>query len=198
VKLPPDFFGRETVTVARELLGKRLVRNLDGRRLSGLICETEAYVGESDSACHASRGRTARTEVMYGPPGRYYVYLIYGMHHMLNIVTATEGAPEAVLIRALIPEEGIERMHALRGDAPPARLADGPGKLCQALAIDRTLNGQPVTGDSLWLEPGIAVPEGDIRATPRIGIGYATPEDQRRLWRFVLDGQGAGYKVTGR
>ncbi len=187
MKLPRSFFARDTLSVARELLGKRLVRSLDGERLSGLIVETEAYVGEEDSACHASRGCTPRTRVMYGPPGHFYVYLIYGMYHMLNIVTAEKGQPEAVLIRALLPLEGIERMRANRGGAPPARLTDGPGKLCQALAIDRTLNGVPVDGESLWLEEGPEVPEEEVRTSPRIGIGYAREEDQKRHWRFHVD-----------
>lgn len=187
MKLKRSFFARDTVTVARDLLGRRLVRNLDGERLSGLIVETEAYVGESDTACHASRGCTPRTRVMYGPPGHYYVYLIYGMYHMLNIVTAAEGQPEAVLIRALWPQEGVARMRELRGGVSPKRLADGPGKLCQALAIDRRLNGEPVDGDELWLEQGVVVPEEKVLTSPRIGIGYASEEDQARHWRFHVD-----------
>ncbi len=187
VKLDAAFFARPTPEVARDLLGRRLVRRLEGERLSGIIVETEAYVGESDTACHASRGCTPRTRVMYGPPGRYYVYLIYGMHHMLNIVTAAEGEPEAVLIRALWPEEGLERMRALRGGVPDRRLADGPGKLCRALAIDRGLNGASVEGDELWLEPGVEVPRERILASPRVGIDYASEEDRARPWRFHFD-----------
>lgn len=187
MKLKESFFARDTVTVARELLGKRLVRSLGGRRLSGLICETEAYVGEEDTACHASRGCTPRTRVMYGPPGHYYVYLIYGMYHMLNIVTAEEGEPEAVLIRALVPEEGVEFMQENRGGAPLRQLANGPGKLCQALAIDRSLNGVSVENDRLWVEEGVEVPDGKILTSPRVGIGYAAEKDQQRHWRFHLD-----------
>ncbi len=186
-RLTCDFFARDTVTVARELLGRRLVRNRDGERLSGIIVETEAYVGESDTACHASRGCTPRTRVMYGPPGHYYVYFIYGMYFMLNIVTAAEGEPEAVLIRGLLPQEGVERMRELRSGAPLKRLADGPGKLCQALAIDRALNGVSVESEALWLEQGIEVPPERILTSPRVGIGYASEEDQRRHWRFHLD-----------
>jgi DNA-3-methyladenine glycosylase len=186
-RLERDFFARDAVTVARDLLGRRLVRNLEGERLAGLIVETEAYVGESDTACHASRGCTPRTRVMYGPPGHYYVYFIYGMYHMLNIVTGAEGEPEAVLVRALLPTEGIERMRRLRNGAPLKRLADGPGKLCQALAIDRAFNGKPVDCDALWLEQGVAVPEDRILTSPRIGIGYASEEDQARHWRFHVD-----------
>lgn len=186
MKLERSFFARDTLEVARDLLGRRLVRSLDGERLSGLIIETEAYVGEKDSACHASRGCTPRTRVMYGPPGHFYVYLIYGMYHMLNIVTAAEGQPEAVLIRALLPEEGIEQMRRNRGGVPPGKLADGPGKLCQALAIDRALNGLPVESDELWLEEGVKVPEQQVSTSPRIGIGYAREEDQQHHWRFFV------------
>ncbi len=186
MKLKASFFARDTVTVARDLLGRRLVRRLDGERLSGIICETEAYVGEADTACHASRGCTPRTRVMYGPPGHYYVYLIYGMYHMLNIVTAAEGEPEAVLLRALFPEEGVETMRANRRGAPLRQLVNGPGKLCQALAIDRSLNGLSVESGELWLEEGVAVSPEQVLTSPRVGIGYASTEDQRRHWRFHL------------
>ena len=186
MKLKESFFARDTVTVARDLLGRRLVRLLDGERLSGIICETEAYVGEADTACHASRGCTPRTRVMYGPPGHYYVYLIYGMYHMLNIVTAAEGEPEAVLLRALFPEQGGETMRANRRGAPLRQLVNGPGKLCQALAIDRSLNGLSVESDRLWLEEGMAVSPEQVLTSPRVGIGYASTEDQRRHWRFHL------------
>ena len=186
MKLEESFFARDTVTVARDLLGRRLVRLLDGERLSGIISETEAYVGEEDTACHASRGCTPRTRVMYGPPGHYYVYLIYGMYHMLNIVTAGEGEPEAVLVRAIFPEEGVARMRANRKGAPLRQLANGPGKLCQALAIDRSLNGLSVESDRLWLEEGLAVSPEQILTSPRVGIGYASTEDQERHWRFHL------------
>lgn len=165
----------------------RLVRNIDGLRLGGIITETEAYVGESDTACHAARGRTARTQVMYGHPGHYYVYLIYGMYHMLNIVTAEEHQPEAVLIRALHPQQGLEQMRANRKGAPLSQLTNGPGKLCQALAIDRRLNGLSVTSGELWLERAEAVPETKIRTAPRVGIGYASTADQQRHWRYILE-----------
>ncbi|HIE55633.1 MAG TPA: DNA-3-methyladenine glycosylase [Chromatiaceae bacterium] len=195
MKLPQSFFARDTLTVARDLLGKRLVRGLDGERLSGFIVETEAYLGEEDSACHASRGCTPRTRVMYGPAGHFYVYLIYGMYHMLNIVTAKEGQPEAVLIRALSPLEGIDRMRLRRGGVARSRVTDGPGKLCQALAIDRTLNGAPVDGEGLWLEDAPEVPEEQVDTSPRIGIGYAREEDQQQHWRFFVR---RGDQSTGR
>lgn len=188
MKLGRDFFARPTLEVARDLLGRRLVRHLDGERLSGRIVETEAYVGEADTACHASRGCTPRTQVMYGPPGHFYVYLIYGMYHMLNLVTAAPGQPEAVLVRALWPEEGIDRMLALRGGrVSRRRLTDGPGKLCQALAIDRGFNGLSVEGEELWLEEGRPLPDTAVRTGPRVGIDYASEADRRRPWRFLVD-----------
>lgn len=190
--LSSDFFARPTLTVARELLGQRLVRQVDGQRLSGIIVETEAYIGPGDTACHASKGRTPRTEVMFGPPGRAYVYLIYGMYHMLNLVTEAEGFPAAVLIRALEPVEGVAHMQSRRQSARPDNLTNGPGKLCRALAIDLGLNNWPVTsGESLWLEPGAPIAPAGIAAGPRIGINYARPEDRAAPWRFWIQGSRA-------
>ena len=185
---PPgaEFFRRDAVTVARDLLGKHLLRSYRGDTLAGLIIETEAYLGEEDTACHASKGCTARTRVMYGLAGHYYVYLIYGMYHMLNIVTGDEGHPQAVLIRALQPLRGLELMRELRGGVTDKHLCNGPGKLCQALAIDRSLNEMAVDGDQLWLEDGPKVDEKAVLAGPRVGIGYASLKDQERPWRFVL------------
>lgn len=183
-----DFFTRPTLAVARTLLGQRLVREIEGQRLSGLIIETEAYVGPDDTASHASRGRTPRTEVMFGPPGRTYVYLVYGMHYMLNVVTEREDFPAAVLIRALEPVEGIEMMRANRrpvSQANPLNLTNGPAKLCQALGIDKSLNNWDITlGQKLWLEPGEPIPETEIATGPRIGIDYAQPKDRTAPWRF--------------
>jgi len=171
VRLARDFFARETLTLARELLGQRLVRVTEGRRLSGRIVEVEAYIGEEDAACHASAGRTKRTEVMYGPPGHAYVYFIYGVHHCLNVVTEREGFPAAVLIRAIEPEEGLEVMRANRPGRPDAELTDGPAKLCQAFCIDLRLNGVDLcTSDELFLERSEPVPEARIVATPRVGV----------------------------
>lgn len=180
-----NFFNRPTLTVARDLLGQRLVRDMDGERLSGMIVETEAYIGQEDSASHASKGRTARTGVMFGPPGHTYVYLIYGMYHMLNLVTEAVDFPAAILIRAIEPVEGIERMRQHRHQNRTVSLANGPGKLCQALAIDRTLNRWDVTqGQNLWLERGEVVAEEAIATGPRIGIDYARPKDRTAPWRF--------------
>lgn len=186
--LSQDYFSRDAVTIARDLLGKPLLRQLDGHLIGGIIIETEAYVGEEDTACHAAKGRTERTQVMYGLPGHYYVYLIYGMYHMLNIVTGREGQPQAVLIRALHPLQGVMQMQALRGGVATKKLSDGPGKLCQALDINRSFNGLSVEGNDLWLEDATPVDDAAVIAGPRVGIGYATEEDQQKPWRFLLQG----------
>jgi DNA-3-methyladenine glycosylase len=184
--LPRSFYARQPMTVAPELLGKKLVRIYQGRELSGIICETEAYLGETDSAAHSFRGRTLRNEVMYGPAGVAYVYFIYGRYHMLNIVTNRENVATAVLIRALLPMKGTGFMTELRGNRQ-RRLADGPGKLCQALAINRSLNGWDLTrGDELWLEPLLDIKRDLIHRTPRIGIQYARQKDQDALLRFEV------------
>lgn len=188
MKLPRTFFARDTVTVARELLGQRLVRVQAGRRLSGIIVETEAYVGESDLACHARVGRTRRTEVMYGPPGCAYVYLNYGLHWMLNIVTERNGFPAAVLIRAIEPAEGVEVMRRRRGNAPERQLTNGPGKVAQALHITGSLHGHDLCARDamLFVERAGSVAESDILARPRIGI-HSVPEPWRSLaWNFRL------------
>ncbi|MFQ5576825.1 MAG: DNA-3-methyladenine glycosylase [Anaerolineae bacterium] len=186
--LPDSFFARPTPAVARDLLGQKLVRRLDGEILSGMVVETEAYLGQADTACHAHRGRTPRTEVMFGPPGVAYVYFVYGMHYMLNVVTEAEGVPCAVLIRAIEPLQGRARMQALRQTANH-HLADGPARLCQALAIDKTLNRRPVTtGDALWFEAYRRIPAADVACGPRVGIRYAAPADRRAPHRFWIRG----------
>ena len=170
--LPRVYFNRPTLTVARSLIGKYLVRAIDGRILAGKILEVEAYVGSQDKACHASKGRTQRTEVMFGQAGVAYVYLIYGMYHCLNVVTEREEFPSAVLIRA-IEFDG--------------ELIDGPGRLCRALEIDRRLNLVDLTiGESLWFEDrGEVVERGTVGAYPRIGVDYAGKWAEK-LWRFRL------------
>jgi DNA-3-methyladenine glycosylase len=185
VRLPRAFYDRDTLQVARELLGQRLVRVLDGQRLSGRIVETEAYIGTDDRACHASRGRTPRTEVMFGAPGHAYVYLIYGMHHCLNVVTERREFPAAVLIRALEPVEGLSVMRGRRPTRCDRELTSGPGKLCQALHIDRRLNGADLCGADLFIEAAPRLAEALVLTTPRIGIAYAG--DSRELpWRFLI------------
>jgi DNA-3-methyladenine glycosylase len=188
--LQQDFYARPTLTVARALLGQRLVREIDGQRLSGRIVETEAYIGPDDTANHASKGRTARTEIMFGPPGYIYVYFIYGMHSMLNFTTEGVGFPAAVLIRAIEPLTGraLMQLHRQKANSPPlkpANLANGPGKLCQALRIDKSLNQLAVTtGQELWVEADENLPDATIVVGPRIGVGYAQPKDQVAPWRF--------------
>jgi DNA-3-methyladenine glycosylase len=134
--LPRSYFDRPTLLVARDLLGQRLVRVLDGKRLSGRIVEVEAYVGEDDQACHARPGRTNRNAPMYGPPGHLYTYLIYGLHHCFNVVTEREGFPAAVLIRTLEPLEDIVKMRELRGGRPDLPLTSGPARICSISSID--------------------------------------------------------------
>ncbi len=188
-----EFFARDTLSVARGLLGARLVRLLDGQRLSGIVVECEAYIGQDDTACHASRGRTRRNEVMFGPPGHAYIYFTYGMHWMLNVVTEAEGFPAAVLLRAIQPVEGIETMRALRKAQASSRadrgLTGGPARLTRALAIDKTLNGADlVVGDALWLEPNACVPDESVGRGPRIGVQYAAEKDRLAPWRFWVRG----------
>jgi DNA-3-methyladenine glycosylase len=186
--LDQPFYRRPTLVVARELLGKKLVRERNGTELSGIIIETEAYLGQKDSACHAYRGRTPRNAVMFGPPGHAYVYFTYGMHFLLNLVTEEEGHPCAVLIRALEPLAGIDEMRTLR--RRPKALTDGPAKLCQALAIDKTFNGWDVTkGEKLWVEKKRNVPASRVITTPRIGIDYAAPQHRNAPWRFLMAGR---------
>ena len=190
VILPRSFYARDSVTVARALLGQRLVRVLHGVRLAGRIAETEAYGGPDDPASHAYR-RTPRSGIMYGLPGRTYVYLIYGIHHCFNAVTDADGVPGAVLIRALLPQEGLDLMRQNRGLSPQALvpagrgIADGPGKLCQALGISIAENGLDLTeGARLFIEQEVIIPVDRIQATPRIGV--RGDEDTRgRPWRFV-------------
>ncbi len=152
------------MAVARALLGQRLVRVLDNQRLGGLICEVEAYGGADDQASHACR-RTPRSTIMFGPPGIAYVYFIYGMHYCLNAVTECDGQPGAVLIRSISPEEGIGRLRANRPGVIDRHLADGPGKLCQALSITAALNGIDLTGNSeLFIAAGEQVAAREIIA----------------------------------
>ena len=165
-KLPYEFYHRPCLEVARDLVGKILVHRIDGVEHRLRITETEGYCGESDTACHAHKGRTPRTEVMYASAGTIYIYLCYGVHWMLNIVTGEENEPEAVLIRAC---EGKQ---------------NGPGKLTKALKITGQLNRDSALGDELWVEDdgfSCAVTTGR-----RVGIGYASEEDQSKLWRFKL------------
>jgi DNA-3-methyladenine glycosylase len=188
-RLRRPFFARPTLTVARQLLGQRLVRiDPSGDRLSGLILETEAYVGSDDLGCHAKAGRTARNESMWGPPGHAYVYFTYGMHWMLNVVSEEDGSPAAVLIRGMLPLEGIATMRHRRMGRP---IADGPAKLCQALAIDRSLDGHDLCNpdSELFIETGIEIDEQFVTSTPRVGLN-SVPEPWKSIpWRFLVERQ---------
>jgi len=187
-RLSREFFERDTLTVARELLGQILVRTHEGWRLAGRIVEAEAYIGRGDSACHASKGRTPRTEVMFGPPGHAYVYFIYGMHHCMNIVTEPDGCAAAVLIRALEPMEGLVQMRMLRSNRPDRQLTNGPGKLCQAMEISRDQNGLDITtSDLLFVETGQCLADDQVATSPRINVSgdeFAVTA----AWRFFVKG----------
>lgn len=222
--LPRSFFARDTVTVARELLGCVLAcRAGDGTLLRGRIVETEAYVGEGDKACHARAGRTPRTDVLYGPPGYAYVYFTYGMHHLLNAVTEPAGRPAAVLIRAVEPIEGLDWMsrartvrargahtrgivapHLLASGPALHLLASGPARLCQAFGLDLRHNRADLRGADLWIERGQSVPEARVATSPRIGCRTAPAPWDRMPWRyferdspFVTPGRSSRRKTRG-
>ena len=156
----------------------------EGRRVSGMIVETEAYLGVTDRGAHSYGGRrTQRNEVTYGTGGRAYVFFIYGMYYQLNVVTGPAETPHVVLIRAVEPIDGIETMRQRRGEMKDRNLTSGPGKLCIALAIDRSLNGENLRGDRIWLEDHRSFSGDEIAVGPRIGIDYAG-EDAEKPWRF--------------
>ena len=180
--LPVSFYDRPTLDVARDLIGKVLVHIVRGRRTSGVVVETEGYIGEDDPACHAARGRTPRNAPLYGPPGRAYVYFNYGMHYLVNAVTEREGFPAAVLIRALEPLEDEAGMRRRRKRAGVARhdLCRGPGNLTVALGIGRAQNTADLTGGALLIEDH-GLPARDVVWKPRIDISAGTD----RLWRCI-------------
>lgn len=187
-KLEADFYQRKDVAgIARALLGKALFTNTDGIITGGVIVETEAYSWR-ERGCHAfNKKKTSRNAVMFEDGGRAYVYLCYGMHHLFNIVTNVPGTPDAVLIRALEPVEGLNEMKSRRGLASdPFHLTSGPGKLSKAMGIDRRLNGKSLLDDEVWVEDiGRKIASKEIRATPRIGIDYAG-DDALLPWRFSI------------
>lgn len=173
--LPPDFYDRDVVQVARELVGKRLVRHSRDGIVAGRIVETEAYLAADDPACHAARGRTRKNASMFGPPGRAYVYSIHA-RWCLNTVTQPRGVPSAVLIRAVQPLLGIGRMQRRRNTERTIDLARGPSRLCQAFQIDRRLDGWDLSrGERLWLtlDPDFPIPHHSIGNSPRIGVTSA-------------------------
>jgi len=194
MRLTPDFYARSACVVAKDLLGKRLVRIFNGRPLSGIIVETEAYCDgqERDLACHGDRannGRpTPRTAVMFGPAGVSYVYFTYGLHWMFNVVTGETGKPNAVLIRALEPVDGIEVMKNCRHHRPLAELTNGPAKLAQALAIDKSLNGANLCDPNgvIWIENAAPVPADAVQTGPRIGLGKTLEPWLSMPWRYWI------------
>lgn len=188
-RLAREFYTRDALSAARALLGKLLVVPAEGgARVSGLVVETEAYVGPEDRASHAFGGRrTARNESMYAQGGAAYVYLIYGLHHQFNVVTGAEGHPSAVLVRALEPAEGVALMRARRRLSDDLRLTSGPGKLARALGLDRTFDGEDLmTSRRVWLEDvGREVFDREVARGPRVGIDYAG-NYALKPWRFWL------------
>jgi len=175
-KLPRDFYDRDTIVVAQELLGKHLVHVVDGVARVGRIVETEAYLGPHDLAAHSAKGLTNRTRVMFGPPGHAYVYLIYGMHWCMNAVTQAEGTASAVLFRALEPVRNLEGR------------TQGPALLCKALGIDKRHNGHDFLSDDLYISAPEREPPIRIVKRPRIGVDYAGHHWARRLLRFYIHG----------
>lgn len=188
--LKENFYTRDGLVLAKDLLGRYLVRESGQGPVITKIVETEAYIGPEDKACHAyNNRRTKRTEVMFGQPGLAYVYLVYGIHNCFNIVAASEGKPEAVLIRAVEPVKGLDFLRENRaiGKKPDRELTNGPGKLTEALKINRDYNGISLTGDrDLYLTSGIEVSESEIQSGPRINIDYAE-EYKDKNWRFFID-----------
>ena len=174
-RLPREFYDRDTITVAHELLGKCLARRHGGRLMTGRIVEVEAYLGPHDLAAHSARGRTARTEVMFGPPGHAYVYLIYGMHHCMNVVTQAEGLASAVLLRALEPLAHVTQR------------TQGPGLLCKALGIDRSLNGHDLVSDDFFIADDGYVRTRAVVKRPRIGVDYSGHWAKRLLRFYIRD-----------
>lgn len=182
----PDFLDQSSDAVARQLLGCELVREIDGTVIRARIVETESY-DEADEASHTFRGKTIRNNVMYGPSGKLYVYFTYGMHYCCNVVTGVEGVGSAVLLRAVEPLQGIELMQKRRGRDGP-QIANGPAKLCQALAIGREFNGHDLRRSPLFLMRGAHIDDKEVVQTTRIGISRA--RDAQKRWyiknnRFV-------------
>lgn len=188
-RLPRGFFHKPTLIVARDLLGQRLVRlDTPPLRLESIILETEAYIGMEDLGCHARAGLTQRNASMWGEPGHAYVYFTYGMHWMLNVVTERRGLPAAVLIRALLPLQGIQVMSRRRGGKPLSALTNGPAKLCQAMAIDRRFDGHDLCAPEaqLYIEAAPAVSEECVIVGPRVGL-TRVPEPWKSMpWRFQV------------
>jgi DNA-3-methyladenine glycosylase len=186
MKLSPEFYLRSNVTtIAKQLLGKGLFTKIDGQLTGGIIVETEAY-SYKERGSHAHRGMTKRNEIMFANGGVAYVYLCYGIHEMFNVVTNSEGKADAILIRALEPVEGIGTMKLRTRTDSPRRITSGPGKVTKALGINRSLNGEDLTGNEIWIEDlDNKIGPKAIVSSKRIGIDYAG-EDALLLWRFFL------------
>ncbi len=183
-KLELDFYLQPTLKVAKELLGKIIVRRLNNQILAGKIVETEAYIGESDPASHAFGGATQRNKIMYLLGGHIYVYFTYGMHYCFNVVTEDEGFPAAVLIRAVEPIEGIELMQKFRRTDKIQNLTNGPAKFCQSFAIDKSLNGKSLLGNEIFIAESADNVKFKIGKTPRIGVKSGLD----KKWRFFIIG----------
>lgn len=188
MKLEQSFYQRtDVVQIARDLLGKVLVTRVAGVLTSGMIVETEAYSWK-ERGCHAYGGKqTRRNAAMFLPGGHAYIYLCYGLHHMVNVVTNGPGVAEAVLIRALEPMQGLETMKSRRAVRNPHALTSGPGKLARAMGVDRSFNGKSLTGNEIWITEGERISAEMIAASPRIGIAYAL-DDAKLPWRFYIRG----------
>ena len=191
MKLPFSYYlNQDVIFLAKDLLGKVLFTEIDGKITAGIIAETEAYFGVQDKASHAYGGRrTNRTEIMYSPGGTSYVYLCYGIHYLFNIVTGNRDEPHAVLIRAIEPLIGKDIIESRRNmPAEKPAVSSGPGSAAKAMGIDRTFNGKDLTGDEIWIEDhGIRYAEDAIAAGPRVGVAYAQ-EDALLPWRFFVKG----------
>ncbi len=195
VRLDRDFFQRDTVMVARELLGMQFVCIDQGDRLAGIVTETEAYRGEDDLACHARAGLTARTAVMYGPPGHVYTYFSYGMHWLINIVTEIEGYPGAVLIRGLAPTLGLKKISLRRKARPRSEWTNGPAKVCQAFGIDKTHNGMDIcnTDSSIFVEKRPPISDSSVTYGPRVGLNNVPEPWKSMPWRFQINNYATGH-----
>ncbi len=187
--LERDFYLLPAQAVARGLLGKKLIRQINNQTICGYILETEAYDGERDEACHARNGKTERNKVMYGPGGYAYIYFTYGMHWMLNCVAGESGYPAAVLIRSIKPVMGLDYIRERRHPIPQEHWTNGPAKLTKALDITGELNGVDLCSKSggLFIEEGVTITDGQVHTTARIGIQYAPEPWKSKKWRFVTE-----------